>query len=123
MDTQYDVITSVFCLECATKSVTEYTRALENVAMLLKPGGYIVLAGTLEEQHYTVGEYTFWNANTQKEDVNSALENTGFTILAWREMTNDETLQNDDVNCMTKFRCMFITAAQKTMQTRMITSF
>ena len=110
----YDVSTSAFCLETATKSAEEYTHALKNVAMLLKPGGYIVLAGSVEEHHYDVGEYRFWNANTRKEDVQSALETTGFTILEWRELANDIT-QNDELNSKSKFKSMFVAATQKAM--------
>lgn len=39
----FDVIISVFCLECAVPSPKEYQSAVANVVQLLRPSGHIIM--------------------------------------------------------------------------------
>ena len=39
---QFDVVTTVFCLEYASETLEEYSGAVKNATTLIKPGGFLV---------------------------------------------------------------------------------
>lgn len=42
---QFDVVTTVFCLEYASEAIEEYSEAVKNAISLIKPGGHLVNCG------------------------------------------------------------------------------
>ena len=42
-DSPFDIIISVFCLECAVSSPKEYPSAVSNVVSLLNPSGHLIM--------------------------------------------------------------------------------
>uniref|UniRef100_A0A7E4W558 NNMT/PNMT/TEMT family protein n=1 Tax=Panagrellus redivivus TaxID=6233 RepID=A0A7E4W558_PANRE len=56
---QFDVITTVFCLEYASETLEEYARAVKGAISLIKPGGYLVQGGVLHANEYSFGGKRF----------------------------------------------------------------
>uniref|UniRef100_A0A914W3V5 Uncharacterized protein n=1 Tax=Plectus sambesii TaxID=2011161 RepID=A0A914W3V5_9BILA len=50
---QFDIITTVFCLEYASETFEQYRSAVRNALKLLKPGGYLVQGGVFHAKHYS----------------------------------------------------------------------
>jgi hypothetical protein len=71
-------------MECAGTTLSTYKRVTKNVVSLLRPGGYIVLATTLGEGEYTVGEKVLHNTKLTGEDVEEALTEAGCVNIEWR---------------------------------------
>ena len=40
---QFDVVTTVFCLEYASETYEEYQQAVKGACSLIKPGGFLVI--------------------------------------------------------------------------------
>ena len=85
----YDVITSCLCLEAACTSLTEYKHAIRNISKYLKKGGTVALCGVLDETYYCVGNHIFPAATLSSEDIQSAWEEHGFSIIDWQVMFSD----------------------------------
>ncbi|CAG9536898.1 unnamed protein product [Cercopithifilaria johnstoni] len=45
----FDIVVSILCLEYCCNSITEYKEAVQNVVDQVKPGGWFVMGGVLEE--------------------------------------------------------------------------
>ncbi|XP_026886828.2 nicotinamide N-methyltransferase-like isoform X2 [Electrophorus electricus] len=73
------VITSL-CLEAACKDLETYRKALRGVATLVRPGGILVMVGVLGQTFYYVNEKRFSCLILSKTNIESILENLGFTI-------------------------------------------
>lgn len=57
--TQFDVVTTIFCLEYASETLEEYKLAVKNASSLVKTGGFLVQGGVLEEHEYSFGGKRF----------------------------------------------------------------
>ncbi|KAK3743243.1 hypothetical protein QZH41_005617 [Actinostola sp. cb2023] len=57
----FDVVSTSLCLEAVVESEQEYKDHVAFLAKMLRPGGYLMMHGVLEQTFYTVGEkfYTF----------------------------------------------------------------
>uniref|UniRef100_A0A915K682 Uncharacterized protein n=1 Tax=Romanomermis culicivorax TaxID=13658 RepID=A0A915K682_ROMCU len=55
----FDILSSIFCLEYASENLDQFQRALANICKLIKKGGYLILGGAYEENFYTIGEKKF----------------------------------------------------------------
>lgn len=47
-----DCLVSCFCLESASPDLASFTRALGHIGRLLRPGGHLLLIGTLRMSYY-----------------------------------------------------------------------
>lgn len=69
----FDVVTTSLCLEACVTSKESYRHAIGKLKRYLKPGGYIVMYGVLEETYYFVGQERFYcfplTTNLIQEDV------------------------------------------------------
>ncbi len=74
---QFDLITSIFCLEYATNCSRDYNRAMQNVSKLLKPGGHLLLGGVLEETCYYFGKCKFRCHFLTKKELFKSLADAG----------------------------------------------
>ncbi|KAK3593396.1 hypothetical protein CHS0354_021971 [Potamilus streckersoni] len=78
----FDAITSSNCLEAASNTLDGYANCVRNIASLLKPGGYLVLEGSLEMTFYRYGELKFQSNPINKDQLQDIIQNEGFEILS-----------------------------------------
>ncbi|XP_064613431.1 indolethylamine N-methyltransferase-like [Liolophura sinensis] len=84
---QFDAVTSTFCLHAVPETLGEYRAIVRNVSSLLKPGGWMVEMGHLEETYYTVKDTRYNVLYMNKKDVCKIWTEEGFTIHNWKEYT------------------------------------
>ncbi|XP_033728542.1 nicotinamide N-methyltransferase-like isoform X1 [Pecten maximus] len=89
-DTQFDIIISSYCIETAVFTVEEYGKCLENVASLLKKGGYLILFVCLNGDNYQIGEYKYRALSITREELQSTMRQVGFDIVAAEEVAESE---------------------------------
>ena len=77
----FDVVTTSLCLEVCVTSSEGYRHAIAKLKRFLKPGGYIVLYGVLEETFYMVGQEKFHCFPLSKQLIEETLASEGFQIL------------------------------------------
>lgn len=77
----FDVVTTSLCLEACVTSNEGYRHAIAKLKRYLKPGGYIVLYGVLEESFYMVGQEKFYCFPLSKQFIEETLTTEGFQIL------------------------------------------
>ncbi|XP_060065615.1 nicotinamide N-methyltransferase-like [Ylistrum balloti] len=78
----FDVIITSYCFEAAVTDVPGYKRCIENVSRLLKKGGYLIIGVCLEGDTYQVGEFAYPTMNITKEQVDKAMKESGYEIIA-----------------------------------------
>jgi len=76
----FDVVTTVFCVEFACMNSDEYHNAAHNVFRLVKPGGYIIMGGLLEEPYYCFESSKFTAHNLTEQELMQNLEEGGFDM-------------------------------------------
>ena len=74
---QFDVVSTTLCLEVCTSSVTEYKAAVVELCKLVKPGGYLYMAGTLESTFYTFAGERFYVFPLTQEVIEEAMQEGG----------------------------------------------
>ncbi|KAL5006073.1 hypothetical protein ScPMuIL_017231 [Solemya velum] len=77
----FDTITSSLCLEVAATDFHTYVTCLQNVTSLLKPGGYILLVGVLDQSYYEFEGTRFKTAKLSKSEVESAITLAGCEVV------------------------------------------
>ena len=80
---QFDVITTSLCLEAACKDLKSYEKALVELANYVKPYGFIVLSGVLNQSYYPVRDQVFFSLKLNEKDIEVALTNAGFESIEW----------------------------------------
>ncbi|XP_077314076.1 indolethylamine N-methyltransferase-like [Lithobates pipiens] len=75
-----DCIVSVWLLEMISKNEDEYTRNLEKILKLLKPGGHLLLIGVLDATYGVVGEERIHCLKCNEEFVKNAFGKVGLVI-------------------------------------------
>ena len=74
----YPAVLCCFCPDSITDDLTEWRRCTRNVASLVAPGGWFVLAALRAAEAYRVGEASFPSACVTEHDVADVLEEAGF---------------------------------------------
>ncbi|OWF34651.1 nicotinamide N-methyltransferase-like [Mizuhopecten yessoensis] len=82
---KFDVIISSYCIEAAVLDVTGYRRCIEHVSSLLNKGGVLINIGDLEGEYSQVGAYKFQGVSINKQEVQSAMAQAGYTIKLYSE--------------------------------------
>ncbi|KAM3717665.1 Nicotinamide N-methyltransferase [Dirofilaria immitis] len=59
LQNNFDIVVSIFCLEYCSNNEIEYKEAIRNVADQVKPGGWFVMGGILEETWCSFGGHKF----------------------------------------------------------------
>ncbi|XP_071116391.1 indolethylamine N-methyltransferase-like [Haliotis cracherodii] len=85
-----DIITSSFCLETVATDLASYEGCARNVVGKLKPGGCLVVVGSLGGTYYTVGEKTFRCFGMSSDELKSAWQKVGIEIISWYAVTRPE---------------------------------
>lgn len=79
-DHLFDVVTTIFCLEYASNNSEEYQIAVRNVTELIRPGGYFVMGGVLEETWYQFGGKRYSCHYLTEEDMLKTLKSNKIDI-------------------------------------------
>ena len=80
IDIKFSLVTSFFCVDCATSSKKELYNGVRNISELIEPSGWIILSALRNTDKYFVNGKQFPSANVSEDDVKSALEESGFHI-------------------------------------------
>jgi hypothetical protein len=56
---QFDVVTTIFCLEYSCETYEEYRRAVRGATKMIRPGGCLIYGGILEAKEYGFGGKRF----------------------------------------------------------------
>uniref|UniRef100_A0A0N4Z9A8 NNMT/PNMT/TEMT family protein n=1 Tax=Parastrongyloides trichosuri TaxID=131310 RepID=A0A0N4Z9A8_PARTI len=74
---QFDLVTTVFCLEYATETQNDYEKVVRNTIGLIKIGGYLLQGGVLEANEYSFGETRFKCFHLRHEVLLKTLKENG----------------------------------------------
>ncbi|XP_068099292.1 indolethylamine N-methyltransferase-like [Hyperolius riggenbachi] len=80
---QADCIIIYGLMDMICKTQDDYTRTLEKILKLLKPGGHLMLFGAINASYYTVGGHRFSLFTYDENFVRKALVAEGMTVLQW----------------------------------------
>jgi len=75
---RYGAVLCCFCPDSITADRDEWRRCMLNIASLVAPGGWFVLAALRATQAYRVGEARFPSAGVTEHDVAAALAEAGY---------------------------------------------
>ncbi|EPB71505.1 NNMT/PNMT/TEMT family protein [Ancylostoma ceylanicum] len=88
---QVDVLVTIFTLESACKSYTEYCQCVKNMLKHLRPGGRLVLGSVLEEESYNSGKDVIFHLLHLSEDqILGALGSAGIDLNSVKKYVLDE---------------------------------
>ncbi|XP_039645098.1 phenylethanolamine N-methyltransferase-like [Perca fluviatilis] len=77
-----DCLVSCFCLESASPDLAAFTRALGNIGRLLRPGGHLLLIGSLGMSYFSVEPGLKIPQNPVNEaQVCASLKESGYTLI------------------------------------------
>uniref|UniRef100_A0A0K0FC46 Uncharacterized methyltransferase (inferred by orthology to a C. elegans protein) n=1 Tax=Strongyloides venezuelensis TaxID=75913 RepID=A0A0K0FC46_STRVS len=77
---QFDLVTTIFCLEYATESLKDYETAVKNAISLIKVGGYLLQGGVLEANEYSFGETRFKCFYLKQDVLTKTLKENGMEV-------------------------------------------
>lgn len=75
----FPLVTSFYCVECATGSKEEWRRLMQNLFSLVAPGGWLIMSALRNAKRYKVKNKYFPSANINENDIEKALETNGFS--------------------------------------------
>uniref|UniRef100_A0A8C9XLG3 Phenylethanolamine N-methyltransferase n=1 Tax=Sander lucioperca TaxID=283035 RepID=A0A8C9XLG3_SANLU len=77
-----DCLVSCFCLESASPDLAAFTRALGHIGRLLRPGGHLLLIGTLGMNYYLGGPgLKIPTIPVNEAQVCASLKESGYTLI------------------------------------------
>ena len=74
----YDVVTTNFCAEAASRDRAQWQQCMGNIASLLKPAGKLIVSAVKGADSYAVGETSFFAVNLLEHDLVQMLGEIGF---------------------------------------------
>ncbi|XP_069598647.1 nicotinamide N-methyltransferase-like [Ranitomeya imitator] len=104
-----DCIISAWLLDMICKEKDDYIRYLRKLLKLLKPGGHIIIFGSLEMTFYTIGKHKFHAFSYDEDFARKALVEEGLIID--RCEVKKRTVMNDHND----YKGMIFIAAHKEM--------
>ncbi|XP_057375410.1 nicotinamide N-methyltransferase-like [Daphnia carinata] len=102
----YDVIITTLCLEFATLTLEEYSTAVANVTRLLRPGGFLIVQGALENSHYWHNNQEFPSVVLNRAIVESSLTDAGCQAVDWKELARCCPQQEKPADHSAVFYCL-----------------
>jgi hypothetical protein len=79
---QFPLVTSFYCIECATSSKEQWRKAMKNLSSLVSPGGWLVMSALRNTNKYRVGNKYFPSANVNENDIHDSLVANGFAATS-----------------------------------------
>uniref|UniRef100_A0A0K0E8A2 Methyltransferase-like protein n=1 Tax=Strongyloides stercoralis TaxID=6248 RepID=A0A0K0E8A2_STRER len=77
---QFDLVTTIFCLEYATETLEDYEKAVKNTISLIKIDGYLLQGGVLEASEYSFGETRFKCFYLKQQILIKTLKENGMEV-------------------------------------------
>ena len=96
----YDVVATSLCLEAVVESEQEYKDTVTKLAKLVKPGGYLMMHGVLEQTFYTVSSKKFYTFYLTKELVEESMKTAGVQAMYMDLASADGRLNASDLNAL-----------------------
>ncbi|XP_078697820.1 nicotinamide N-methyltransferase-like [Branchiostoma floridae x Branchiostoma belcheri] len=78
---QFDVITSMKCLEVACPTRESYSAAVRSITRLLKPGGTLVMISVISESFHTIGGHKFFTLTVDESFIEEVLKAAGYEAI------------------------------------------
>lgn len=97
------VVVTIFTLEYCSNTLDEYKAAINRVVSLVKPGGYFIMGGILEETWCSFGGKKFNCLYITKEFMLNCLREAGLII----------DFEKRDLTILHEINGMFLIAAKK----------
>ncbi|XP_032393456.1 phenylethanolamine N-methyltransferase [Etheostoma spectabile] len=94
-----DCLVSAYCLESASPDLAAFTRALGHIGRLLRPGGHLLLIGTLGMTYYMAGPgVKIPTVPVNAAQVCASLKESGYTLIRLEvyRVPQDMMLCSDD---------------------------
>ncbi|XP_064610919.1 phenylethanolamine N-methyltransferase-like [Liolophura sinensis] len=108
----FDAISSSLCLDVVPSgTLVGYQAAAKNVTSLLRPGGWVVLVGSLGCNFYRFGNCRYPAIPMTSSNLKQIWTDIGFTIKVWKQY--DMTEADMAVNQTSDSKGMFCMAAKK----------
>uniref|UniRef100_A0A914DM78 Uncharacterized protein n=1 Tax=Acrobeloides nanus TaxID=290746 RepID=A0A914DM78_9BILA len=76
----FDIVNTIFTLEYCCNTLEEYQKAVKNVIDLVKPGGYFIMGGILEETWCSFGGRKFKCLYITKEFIFGCFRDAGLLV-------------------------------------------
>ena len=76
----YDVVSTSFCIEECSSSVHNYQTNIGKLCDILKPRGYLHMAGNFNESYYVVGKHAFHVLPLEESIVLEAIKKAGMVV-------------------------------------------
>ena len=73
----FDVVSTSLCVEVVATSEQQYKSAVAKLCKFLKPNGYLIMFGVVNETFYTVGDSTFCHFGVTRGMIEEALNEAG----------------------------------------------
>ncbi|GMR41105.1 hypothetical protein PMAYCL1PPCAC_11300 [Pristionchus mayeri] len=97
---QFDLVTTVFCLEYSGETLQEYLRAVKGACSLVKPGGYLMQGGVLDADSYNFDGKRFRSHRLEREHVTLGLKEAGMCTDVTRGENDFRYICHDDIFIM-----------------------
>lgn len=82
---QMDAVSCMLCLERVCETYAEYQEASKRVINLVKPSGYYIQAGMLNQSYYDAGGIYFRTLSTTRQQVVDTLDINGVDIRGYHD--------------------------------------
>jgi len=76
---QFGLVTSFYCLECASQSKNQWVKSFKNISSLVSQNGWIIVSALRNAKHYLVNKEEFPATSIRESDIHSALLKNGFS--------------------------------------------
>ena len=117
----YDVVISILCLENACETKEEVKAAIKRISALVKPGGNLLINIALQSKEtcgfFHIAETKFTYVGISLQFLLYALEESGFTEIAFNLLPKDILEKTRIVDNTNDEGMVFITAMRKLPQT------
>lgn len=80
-----DAVSCMFCLESAADNYKQFQSCTRNISDLIKPNGYIILGGMLNNYYYDAGGCAFRDLPLTKQQILDSLDLSGIELEEWFE--------------------------------------
>ncbi|OCT72553.1 hypothetical protein XELAEV_18035533mg [Xenopus laevis] len=99
---QADCVIVAGCLICACKTPDDFQNALNNIASLVKPGGYLIIVDYLGASYYLIGQTKLNVLSLDENIVKQTVTAAGFSIEEFK-VGNNFGIPHEIFNCKEVF--------------------
>lgn len=78
---QYNIVSVNFVAESITSKLDKWAAVIDNILLLIKPNGYLIMCAIVEAQCYRVGDSFFQAVPVSSQDIIRKLEKENMSII------------------------------------------